>query len=173
MFTAHTLDTAPAAARRTLDAVAAQFGFLPSAVALMAESPELLQAFIRTNAIFEKSTLPPVARETLILTIAERNGCDLCVAMHRPALIRAGGTPDSTAAELVALRTFANTVMDTTGAVGDEAMRAFIDAGYTARNALEVVLGIGTYTLSTFANRLTDAPVDPQFRSQPVHSSSR
>jgi hypothetical protein len=28
------------------------------------------------------------------------------------------------------------------------------------RNALEVVLGVGTYTLSTYANRLTDAPLD-------------
>jgi hypothetical protein len=41
-------------------------------------------------------------------------------------------------------------------------LRAFLDSGYTSRNALEVVLGIGTYTLSTFANRLTNAPVDPQ-----------
>ena len=35
--------------------------------------------------------------------------------------------------------------------------------GYTLRNALEVVLGIGTYTMSTFANRLTSAPVDEPF----------
>ncbi|MGC5410825.1 carboxymuconolactone decarboxylase family protein, partial [Streptomyces sp. DT225] len=32
--------------------------------------------------------------------------------------------------------------------------------GYTARNALEVTLGIAAYTLSTFANRMTGAPVD-------------
>jgi len=30
------------------------------------------------------------------------------------------------------------------------------------QNALEVVLGIGTYTMSTLANRLTGAPVDDQ-----------
>jgi hypothetical protein len=35
-------------------------------------------------------------------------------------------------------------------------------AGYTTQNALEVVLGIGTYTMSTLANRLTGAPVDDQ-----------
>ena len=32
--------------------------------------------------------------------------------------------------------------------------------GYTAENALEVVLGIGTYTMSTLANRLVRAPLD-------------
>ena len=52
--------------------------------------------------------------------------------------------------------------LDTAGDVGDEAMRAFLSAGYTPRNALEVVLGIATYTLSTLANRLTGAPVDPE-----------
>jgi hypothetical protein len=35
-------------------------------------------------------------------------------------------------------------------------------AGTTVRNALEVVLGIGTDIMSTFANRLTKAPVDDQ-----------
>jgi hypothetical protein len=46
--------------------------------------------------------------------------------------------------------------------VGDEALRSFLASGYTAQNALEVVLGIGTYTMSTLANRLTGAPVDDQ-----------
>ncbi len=35
-------------------------------------------------------------------------------------------------------------------------LTAFLAAGYTHRNALEVVLGIGTYTMSTFANRLVE-----------------
>jgi hypothetical protein len=39
--------------------------------------------------------------------------------------------------------------------------RAF-GSGYTRRQALEVVLGIGAYTMSTYANRLTGAPIDPE-----------
>jgi alkylhydroperoxidase family enzyme len=53
-------------------------------------------------------------------------------------------------------------VLDTAGDVGDDALRAFLAAGYTRQNALEVVLGIGTYTMSTPANRLTGAPLDGQ-----------
>ena len=37
--------------------------------------------------------------------------------------------------------------------------------GFTRRNALEIVLGIGALTLSTLANRLTGAPVDEQLRA--------
>jgi alkylhydroperoxidase family enzyme len=48
--------------------------------------------------------------------------------------------------------------MDTAGDVDDLAMESFLAAGYTPRQALDVVLGIGAYTISTFANRLTRAP---------------
>ena len=41
-------------------------------------------------------------------------------------------------------------------------MAEFLGHGFTRRNALEVVLGIGAYTLSTLANRLVAAPVDEQ-----------
>lgn len=53
-------------------------------------------------------------------------------------------------------------MLATAGAVDDATLQAFLAHGYTARNALEVVLGIGTYTMSTLANRMTGAPVDPQ-----------
>lgn len=46
--------------------------------------------------------------------------------------------------------------------MADTDLDAFLAHGHTPRNALEVVLGIGTYTLSTLANRLTRAPLDPQ-----------
>jgi hypothetical protein len=41
--------------------------------------------------------------------------------------------------------------------VPDEEIEEFLAAGFTKRNALEVVLGIGTYAISTFANRLVGA----------------
>ena len=63
---------------------------------------------------------------------------------------------------LDAIRVFTLRVLDTAGDVGDDALRAFLASGYTRQNALEVVLGIGTYTMSTLANRLTGAPLDDQ-----------
>ena len=63
---------------------------------------------------------------------------------------------------LEAVRAFTLRVLDTAGDVGDEALGEFLAHGYTSQNALEIVLGIGTYTMSTLANRLTGAPVDDQ-----------
>jgi AhpD family alkylhydroperoxidase len=174
MFAEHTIESAPAAARRSMTATASHFGYLPSAVALMATSPDLLDGFLKLSAMFEGTTLDPVAREVLIMTIATRNGCHLCVAMHTARLTALdadaeligalrGGEPLADP-RLEAVRVFTLRVLETAGDAGDSALRTFLAQGYTEQNALEVVLGIGVYTMSTLANRLTGAPVDAPLR---------
>lgn len=175
MFTRHTIESAPAASRRPMTAVTEKQGYLPAAVGLLAESPETLDGFLRLSAAFDSCTLEPLARETVIMTIAVRNGCHLCVAMHTarlaaldvdPALteaLRAGGPLGEE--RLEAVRKFTLRVLATAGEAGDESAAEFFGHGYTRRNALEIVLGIGAYTLSTLANRLTAAPVDEELRA--------
>jgi AhpD family alkylhydroperoxidase len=170
-FPDHTTESAPATAKRSLTAVRDHWGYLPSGAARMATSPHALDGFLKMNAIFESTTLEPLAREVLIMTMATRNGCHLCVAIHSQRLTAMGADPDLIAAlrdsapladaRLDAVRVFTLRVLETAGDVGDEALSAFLAHGYTKQNALEVVLGIGTYTLSTLANRLTAAPADP------------
>ncbi|WP_241847589.1 carboxymuconolactone decarboxylase family protein [Streptomyces sp. CB02009] len=125
------------------------------AVALLKESPETLDGFLKLSQIFESTTLDPHSRETVVLTVAERNQCHLCVDMHEAKMAALGPAPD--AERLAAVRLFTLRVLASAGAVSDEELAAFEAAGHTRRNALEVVLGIGAYTLSTFANRLTRA----------------
>jgi AhpD family alkylhydroperoxidase len=175
MFTQHTIETAPPAARRTMTATAKHLGYLPAATARWASSPQLLDGFQRLNGLFETTTLNPVAREVVVMTIATRNGCHLCVAMHTARLTALDADACLIAAlrgaepladpRLDAIRVFTLRVLDTAGDVGEPALRAFLGQGYTEQNALEVVLGIGSYVMSTFANRLTGAPVDDQLRA--------
>ena len=169
-FTAYEPDTAPAAARPVMAGVRRTLGHLPAAVSLMAGSPELLKGFLAANAAFEATDLDPVAREVVVLTVATRNGCHLCVAMHTATLVRHGVAPELIEAlrtgaslpdpRLEALRRFTVAVLDHRGAVPDADLDALLAAGWQRRHALDVVLGVGTYTISTFANRLTEAPLD-------------
>ena len=171
-FAEHTIESAPPGSRRFMAATQEQLGYLPAAMARWAASPQLLEGFGRMTALFDHCTLDPVAREVVIMTVATRNGCDLCVAMHTARLAALGPPAEVIAAlrdaaelpdqGLEAVRVFTTRVLDTAGSVGDDALRAFLDSGFTSQNALEVVLGIGTYTMSTLANRLTRAPVDEQ-----------
>jgi AhpD family alkylhydroperoxidase len=174
MFTEHTMESAPAAARRSMTAAASHNGYLPTAIALMATSPELLDGFLKMSGAFDATTLDPLARETLVMTMATRNSCHVCVAMHTGRLTKLGADPTLIAElragspvsdeRLEAIRVFTLRVLETAGDVGEPALKAFLAHGYTERNALEVVLGIGAYTMSTLANRLTDAPLDEPMR---------
>jgi AhpD family alkylhydroperoxidase len=171
-FPEYTIESAPAGSRRFMVATRDHLGYLPAATARWAASPHLLEGFAKLNAIFETGTLDPVAREVVVMTIATRNGCHVCMAMHTARLTALGAPPDVIAAlrgalpsgdeRLEAIRVFTLRVLDTAGDVGDDALAAFLAGGYTRQHALEVVLGIGTYTMSTLANRLTDAPLDDQ-----------
>jgi AhpD family alkylhydroperoxidase len=175
MFTQHTIESAPPASRRAMAAVTGKQGYLPVAVALLAESPEALEGFLRMSGTFEACTLDPVAREVVIMTVAARNGCHLCLAMHSARLAALGADPALAEAlrsgapladaRLDAARAFTVRVLDTAGEAGEESLAEFLGHGFTRRNALEVVLGVGAYTLSTLANRLTGAPVDEELRA--------
>jgi len=174
-FPDHTVDSAPPAARRSLEAIAKNLGYLPVAAARQATSPHLLDGFLKLNAIFESTTLDPLSREVVILTMATRNGCHICVAMHTAKLNSLGADADLIEAlrarkpvpdeRLEAVRQFTLEVLATAGAVDDATLQGFFAHGYTAQNALEVVLGIGTYTMSTFANRMIQGPVDERLKA--------
>jgi AhpD family alkylhydroperoxidase len=171
-FPDQTPESAPPESARLIKTTAAHLGYLPVALARMATSPQLLEGFLKSSGLFERTTLDPLARETLVLTMAVRNGCHICVAMHTASLTRLGADAELIAAlrdgrpvadeRLAALQTFTLEVLASAGAVDDQQLAAFFARGYTAQNALEVVLGIGAYTMSTLANRMTRSPVDEQ-----------
>ena len=165
-FPLHTLETAPEGSREAIAAVRSRFGGVPDAVAKMATSPHLLNGFLQASKSFEDTSLDPVAREVVVMTVAIRNGCETCIAIHGGILERLGRADvvaslreDSALADpaLEVVRAFVQQVHDRTGQVTEEELRRFLDAGYTQQNALEVLFGIGVYTMSTFANRLLRA----------------
>ncbi|NKY58082.1 carboxymuconolactone decarboxylase family protein [Nocardia flavorosea] len=167
MFDPHTPETAPEGSRATMTAMAAGGGAVPDAVARLAASPELLTGFLDMTARFDRCTLEPIPREVVIMTVAVHNDCHICIAIHAGKLRKLGAAPELAAAlrekralddeHLDAVRVFTLAVMATAGAVDTRSIEAFLAHGYTERNALEVVLGVGTYTISTFANRLVRA----------------
>jgi AhpD family alkylhydroperoxidase len=172
-FTALTVDSAPTAARTMLAASQQRFGFLPSPVALGAHAPGVLGHLFASFAAFDKTSLSPLEREIIAMTVAFEHGCHYCMAMHTAmqagsepaqpivAALRAGAAlPEP---RLDALRSFARALVIHRGHVPTSITDAFAAAGYGEQQALEVVLGVGVYTLSTFMNIVTDAQLDPPF----------
>lgn len=170
-FTVHTADSAPGASRATLAAVRGAFGFVPNLQANMATSPELLAGYTALWELFSKTSLSPTEQQVVYLTANYENECHYCMAGHTmlakmqkidEAVVQAirGGTaiPD---ARLEALHVFAGRVVRERGLVGDAATEAFLAAGYTQQNVLEVVLGAGTKLLSNYTNHIVHTQLDP------------
>ena len=61
---------------------------------------------------------------------------------------------------LESLRTFTLQVVRQRGNVTDDQVAAFLDAGYTKRQILEVILGVAQKVMSNYTNHLAKTPVD-------------
>ena len=111
----------------------------------------------------------------MLLSVSHYNGCDYCVAAHTTGslagglleeVIRAaaGGTTIGDT-KLEALRQFTHKMVDQRGVLQEGELEAFLAAGYTPENALEVITGIALKTISNYANHIMDTPLDEPFRA--------
>lgn len=172
-YTPHTIDSAPATAKETLTGVNNAYGFVPNLMGVMAEAPALLRAYRTIADLFEETSLSPTERQIILLATSYENGCEYCVAAHTVIAgmqhvsedvvqaIRAGRPIAHP--RLEALRRFTAAVVASRGLPPDEEKIAFINAGYTKAQTLEVVLGVGVKTLSNYTNHLAETPLDRAF----------
>jgi AhpD family alkylhydroperoxidase len=164
-FPTHDLTTAPPEARPFLEGNQRRFGFVPLPTARHATAPSVVEGFTLLLDVFERTSLSPIERETVALVLAGKFDCKLCRDLHRRMAAQHGASKELVEAliarrdiedvRLRALADFTERAVDERGAVSDDDLDRFVAHGFTARQALEVVLGIATYTLSTFANRMT------------------
>lgn len=169
-FQSYTADTAPDASKPLLADVKAQFGFVPNLQSIMAESPELLAAHGALWGAFSKTTLTQHEQQVVFMTAIYENDCHYCMAGHTTmakmqklgedaiAALRNGGTIADP--KLEALHAFTTLVVRNRGFVADADVQAFLDAGYTRRNVLEVVLGVSIKIQSNYTNHLVGTPLD-------------
>jgi AhpD family alkylhydroperoxidase len=158
--------TAAVEAREALAQSKRAFGAIPAPLARYASSPSMLTFTLSGLHGFEKSALPPLEREVLAMTMGRLNGCRLCLDMHRRLLAAQQAPADLIAAleagqalsdrRLEALRSFVLALVEHHGDVPERVWTDFREAGYTHQQALELVMGVGVYTITTLANRLTE-----------------
>lgn len=173
-FTLHTPESAPEAARETLTKVQKHYGFLPNLLAGLAEAPAALHSYLALSEQFGKTSLSAPEQQVVLLATSVLNECQFCVAAHSTiarnvakldeasiqALRNGNDLPD---ARLNALARFTRTVVRERGWVNGAALDAFLAAGFSKAQVLEVVLGVTTKTLSNYANHILETPTNTQF----------
>jgi uncharacterized peroxidase-related enzyme len=158
-----------------LDEALNKLGFIPNMYSVMANSPGLLDTYIHGYSRFrEMSGFTPAEQEVVFLAISRENGCNYCVAAHSFLADKMSGVPASVTdairagtpiadARLAALHDFSRTMVVKRGLPSKSEVGAFLAAGYSEQQILEVVLAISVKTLSNFANHLFHTPVDAVF----------
>ena len=180
-FVPHTAETAPEASREGLAGAKRKFGFVPNMIGVLAESPATLDGLQALHGAFEQSSFNPKERELLLLAVSTVNGCTYCVPAHSAAAKAAGQSDDVIEAfregkpiadaRLAALHAFATAVVEKRGRVSEAEVDAFIDAGFTKAQVLEVVLGASLMTLTNYTNHIANVPLDAAF--EPFRWSKR
>jgi len=172
-FTFHDKTTAPAESAELIDRSIAAFGRLPGLHQVMAESPQLLDGYQRLHQLFQETSLGKEEQTVVWLSINVEHACHYCVPAHT-GIARAWGIDDAIiealrdetplpTPRLEALRDFTLAMVRQRGELDDASVQAFLDAGFTRRDALDVILGIAQKVMSNYVNHLAGTPVDPAF----------
>ena len=166
----HSIESAPAAARKGLEQAKQKFGRVPSFFAVAAESPAAVNAYLALADIFRTTALTPAEQQIIVLTASVENKCDYCVAAHSRGAKAADVSEETISAikqrsplkdsKTEALRRFASQVVRERGWLLDEDVQAFLREGYSKAQMLDVMVGVSMKTLSNYINHLTDPPLE-------------
>jgi AhpD family alkylhydroperoxidase len=127
-------------------------------------------------ALNAKGSLTPAEQQLIAVAASRENGCAYCVAAHSTLalsaklpehVLRAGREGRATGdGKLSALRLVTELIVRQRGWLSEAEKRAFLDAGYTSGQLLEVVGWICMKTLTNYTNHLAETPVDPEWQRQ-------
>lgn len=182
-FILHDINSAPEKSKPLLEASIKALGKAPNIHAVMAEAPGLLEGYQRLHQLFLDSSFDAEEITVVWQTINVEHECHYCVPAHTAiaksmkvddAITEAlrNETPLPTK-KLEALRDFTLSVVRDRGLVDDDAVQAFLDAGFTKRQILEVVLAAAQKVMSNYTNHLANTPTDRIFKKYEWHRVSK
>ncbi|HYS65266.1 MAG TPA: carboxymuconolactone decarboxylase family protein [Paraburkholderia sp.] len=172
-----TVDIADARAREVLETARKATGGIPNMYAGMANMPALLDTYLHGYQLFRKeSTLTSAEQELVFLVISRVNECTYCVAAHSWIADKVSKTPEQAIQavrddemiedpKLRALAEFTRTMVISRGNPTQAQLEAFVSAGYTEKNVLEIILALAVKTISNYSNHLLHTEVDAKFAS--------
>lgn len=173
-FSLHNEDTAPDASKPLLANSKKAFGRIPGLHAVMAEAPGLLEAYNTVHQLFANSSFDEDELTVVWQSVNVEHACHYCVPAHTGIAKVMGVSDDISDAlrneaplpnpRLEALRSFTLSVVRGRGNVDDIAVQAFLDAGFTRRQILEVILGVSQKVMSNYTNHFAETPVDVPMR---------
>ncbi len=156
-------------AKELLAAVQAKLKITPNMMCVMANSPAVLDAYLKFDGALAGGSLGATLREQLALAVAEVDRCEYCLAAHSTLGKMAGlkddelaksregkGTSDRNTAAL----TFARELVERQGLVGEEAIAAVRAAGFSDGEIAEIIANVAVNIFTNYFNNAAAVDVD-------------
>jgi alkylhydroperoxidase family enzyme len=169
----HSIDSAPENSKALLEKSVKAFGMLPGLHGVLAESPQLLEAYQVLHELFSNSSFNNDELTVVWQTINVEHECHYCVPAHTgianmmkvdPAITEALRNQTAMPTEkLQALHEMTLSVVRKRGNVSGEELEAFYAAGYEKRHLLDIILGLSQKIISNYTNHIAETPIDKPF----------
>lgn len=169
----HTIETAPAASKESLEQSLKAFGMVPNLHGVLAESPGLLEAYKQLHEWFVNASFNADELTVVWQTINVEHECHYCVPAHTgiakmmkvddaitDALRNETVLPSE---KLEVLRETTLEIVRQRGRLTDATREKFFSVGYENKHLLDIILGLSQKVISNYVNHLAETPVDNGF----------
>lgn len=155
--------------KELLDAVQSKLGFAPNMMKTMANSPAVLDAYLKFSDALSHGTLNGKVREQIALTAAEINNCGYCASAHTAIGKMVGLNEDSILAarqanaadaKTDAALKFARNLVVNRGQSSDADLEAVKAAGFTDGEIGEIVANVALNVFTNYFNETARTDVD-------------
>jgi len=160
---------AEAPARDLLQAAEKKMGRIPNILKSLAHSPTALGFYMTSSEALGQGTLSARDREQIALATAGANGCEYCASAHTAL----GKNLEIEESELGrnleghsddprtdALLGFVGSVLETSGHVSDDELRAVREAGFSDGQVAEIVANVAFNAFTNFFNSVAQPRID-------------
>jgi uncharacterized peroxidase-related enzyme len=167
-ITVPTRDSVSAANQAIFDQLKTSLTFVPNLYATFALSETALGTYLALQNA--KSSLSAKEREVVNLVVSQVNDCEYCLAAHTMVgkmvgfsdaqIIEIRHGKASFDARLDALAKFVRETAERRGHADEATTQAFLDAGWSQANLVDVIMAIGDKIISNYLHGVTKIPVD-------------
>ena len=168
-FKVPTRDELHPQAQETYDTINNKLGFVPNIYSFIGHSSKGLDAYLSYDAAISIGSFNNKEKEAILLAASEVNGCNYCLSAHTALAKMNGFTEEETIQlrlgnisdeRLRALVQLAANITSNRGRADQTLIDKFFKAGYDQKALVDLILLIGSITVTNYLHNLTDVTID-------------
>jgi uncharacterized peroxidase-related enzyme len=162
-------ETASEAVQASMEVVHKKLGRVPNMYQVMANSPAVLEAYVKLNGALSTGSLGNKMAELIALATAEKNACSYCLSAHHYFSIKIGLTDEqiengrkfySENDKFHVGLQFAKKLLETPNQISNDDIAPLRNAGFSDGDMLEIIAHVIRNVFTNYVNIVSATDVD-------------